>query len=614
MNKGSVLILVLWLPVVVFGYWFVLNFSVNVVWWDLWDIPTTRVVKYLIDHSLADLIVDLFKIHNDSRLTFPLIFIIPISLWTSLNIKTLYLLGITMHFICVLFLFYLLKKDLDLNIYKFIIISTPILLYSFNPIVLIRFISNLGAFTYPFLVFTALLSFHFLHKARKSLRFLILAILSGIACSFSGASGLTIWIAGLMQLLLQKMDKKWEKICIWLLSAFMVYFTHFYILARPPFYAPDPHYPVHNFDTYLVYIKTALLYPFHKFLCFLGVLGGEVARDPQTALLFGFVIFLTLILIIFLNRKNLEMDRYAKWYGLLFFSLLVALELTITRSGDLMGYFGPPDNIFFVPAYRHYPVTFLPLLSIYALAVLYCTKSENRETMITFRGVLLALLIFSFILNFSSGMKTAEEMSIYMQANKRILETFDVHGDELLKNLHPDPNFVRSMAEKLRALELNVFADKSEVLLYKPDHTKLFELQSGTPTILRIDKDVRFALYQHPTSNENRSLIVFENVEIPEKAKMKFGIALHPGVWDPNKGDGVVFEIYVKSNGAEECIFSKYVDPKNNPEERKWNDFEIDLSKYSGKTVTIILSTLPGPKNDNRWDWAYWGDLKLTRW
>jgi len=43
-------------------------------------------------------------------------------------------------------------------------------------------------------------------------------------------------------------------------------------------------------------------------------------------------------------------------------------------------------------------------------------------------------------------------------------------------------------------------------------------------------------------------------------------------------------------------------------------DFEIDLSKYSEKTVTIILSTLPGPKNDNRWDWAYWGDLKLTRW
>jgi hypothetical protein len=94
----------------------------------------------------------------------------------------------------------------------------------------------------------------------------------------------------------------------------------------------------------------------------------------------------------------------------------------------------------------------------------------------------------------------------------------------------------------------------AKILLYKPNSTKLFELQGSAPTILRIE-DVRFALYQHPISNENRSLIVFENVEIPEKAKMKFGIALHPGVWDPNKGDGVVFEIYVKSDGLKNASF-----------------------------------------------------------
>jgi hypothetical protein len=40
-------------------------------------------------------------------------------------------------------------------------------------------------------------------------------------------------------------------------------------------------------------------------------------------------------------------------------------------------------------------------------------------------------------------------------------------------------------------------------------------------------------------------------------------------------------------------------------------DFEIDLSKYSGKTVTIILSILLGPKNGNRWDWGLLGRFEV---
>ena len=158
---------------------------------------------------------------------------------------------------------------------------------------------------------------------------------------------------------------------------------------------------------------------------------------------------------------------------------------------------------------------------------------------------------------------------------------------------------------------MNVFRLKKSDEYILEDPSPYNVVEKDLTKILNINCIPKLSLYQHPISNENRSLIIFENVKIPENAKLKFSIALHPQVWNPNKGDGVVFEVFIEHNGEKEKIFSKYIDPKNNPEERKWNDFEIDLSKYSGKNVTIIFSTLPGPNNDSRWDWAWWGEPRV---
>jgi len=127
----------------------------------------------------------------------------------------------------------------------------------------------------------------------------------------------------------------------------------------------------------------------------------------------------------------------------------------------------------------------------------------------------------------------------------------------------------------------------------------------------KINKKIKYIVLEHPITNNNKSIIAFENVTIPPNAKLRFSIALDPAVWDPNKGDGVTFEVFIKQNGEEEKVFSKYIDPKHNPKDRKWHDFEVDLSKYTTKNVTIIFSTLPGPNNDSRWDWAWWGEPRI---
>jgi hypothetical protein len=126
-----------------------------------------------------------------------------------------------------------------------------------------------------------------------------------------------------------------------------------------------------------------------------------------------------------------------------------------------------------------------------------------------------------------------------------------------------------------------------------------------------INGESRNVLFEHPFS-DRKSLIRFSNISIPEGAILKFGIALDPSTWDPKKGDGVLFEVYVKKGDIERIVFSKYIDPKHNVSERRWNDFEVDLSDYRGSHVTLTLATSPGPRGDANWDWAWWGEPMIV--
>lgn len=89
-----------------------------------------------------------------------------------------------------------------------------------------------------------------------------------------------------------------------------------------------------------------------------------------------------------------------------------------------------------------------------------------------------------------------------------------------------------------------------------------------------------------------------------------FQLALDPKVWDPAKGDGVLFEVTARQDGREELLYSRWVDPKNDPEDRRWVHGAVDLAPYLGQTVTLVLSTSPG--DGDAWDWAGWGALRLA--
>jgi len=127
------------------------------------------------------------------------------------------------------------------------------------------------------------------------------------------------------------------------------------------------------------------------------------------------------------------------------------------------------------------------------------------------------------------------------------------------------------------------------------------------------DDDVRSVLYQHPPESGQGELVYL--VGVPTAGALRFGIALSPEVWSPEKGDGAQFQIYVadvETPHEGKLIFSRYINPKYNPSDRRWRNFVVDLSPWQGRTVHLSLITDAGRAKDWSYDWAGWAEPRVV--
>jgi hypothetical protein len=53
-------------------------------------------------------------------------------------------------------------------------------------------------------------------------------------------------------------------------------------------------------------------------------------------------------------------------------------------------------------------------------------------------------------------------------------------------------------------------------------------------------------------------------------------------------------------------LLNNYIDPKNNPEDRRWFDEQVDLSQFGGQSVEVIFEAGPGPEGNLNFDWGGW--------
>ena len=76
-------------------------------------------------------------------------------------------------------------------------------------------------------------------------------------------------------------------------------------------------------------------------------------------------------------------------------------------------------------------------------------------------------------------------------------------------------------------------------------------------------------------------------------------------------GDGVQFDVYLRDGRATYRLYSEYIDPKNNPGDRRWFDASTPLDRWAGQTVTLTFATGVGPQGNADYDWAGWGNPRI---
>lgn len=145
------------------------------------------------------------------------------------------------------------------------------------------------------------------------------------------------------------------------------------------------------------------------------------------------------------------------------------------------------------------------------------------------------------------------------------------------------------------------------------DHLNTSGMVANNPVNVRktafvIEKRPKGILFQHPPSR-----MPFPSFMVSEEHRLKFSLAIDPMAWQLGKGDGVQFDIYVSSKHTNQRFFSIYIDPKNVFDDRKWHDYEVDLSAFAGQTVTITFATSCGPNNNCDYDWAGWGEPRIVQ-
>lgn len=150
--------------------------------------------------------------------------------------------------------------------------------------------------------------------------------------------------------------------------------------------------------------------------------------------------------------------------------------------------------------------------------------------------------------------------------------------------------------------------DKSivdEILEQNAGHLTLGKESQISRQALEVGGITRIALGEHPPYDR---LPYHFKVEKGREI-LHFSYGINPAAF-AICGDGVEFIVEARDSlGAIKGLFTSYIDPRHDPSLRRWLNGAVDLSRYRGRDVDVLLTTNGGPKKDICADWAVWSDL-----
>jgi hypothetical protein len=112
-------------------------------------------------------------------------------------------------------------------------------------------------------------------------------------------------------------------------------------------------------------------------------------------------------------------------------------------------------------------------------------------------------------------------------------------------------------------------------------------------------------------ANSGSTTLVYP-MKIEPQTTLLTSLAIAPEAWTA-EGDGVIFSIYVEDDAGFHLLYSQYVDPKHQQQDRRWIPIRVPLARFQGNIVRLVLTVNSGPAGDLRYDWAGWGEPCLVK-
>jgi hypothetical protein len=424
---------------------FIKKYAVNVSMWD--DLQFVPLFDKVYTGHLS--FGDLYALHNEHRLFFPYLLMLPLGVITHHN--TVVECYFSLFLLCVIGCVFFISHIRAFG-------TTVTALASFIPITWLIFnLGQAGNFLWGFqiqffvLILFFLLAIYLLATSRSlSWRFALSAA-SGAVCTFSMGNGMLVWPIGLILILWirQSQPKELRRLylkmgAIWCLIgivAVMAYFIGYH----------DP-----NQHTKMQYL---MQHPWSSLQYFLAALGSLTYTPTYqiaavaTGLLLFFLYTYTGVTIV---RQTKARPYTVLSLSLILFTLLSFVLMTESRS--LLGTIDAVHS-------RHVTVTILGMVGLYMALISSEAKHVNVKPFLL--GFLTSLIILGIALSSYSAIK--EEGPLLRNYGNwfvYVLSTYKVQSDENMYGLFPwDSHTAREGAEVLEKYRLNVFSRPS----LKPD-------------------------------------------------------------------------------------------------------------------------------------------------
>lgn len=120
-----------------------------------------------------------------------------------------------------------------------------------------------------------------------------------------------------------------------------------------------------------------------------------------------------------------------------------------------------------------------------------------------------------------------------------------------------------------------------------------------------LQRDVETAIFQHPPSK-----ITFAPITIGSNARLSFACGIKQAAW-PHFRNAVRFVIKVETSKGRKTIFETKLDPRRREKDRGWRRHTLDLSKFAGETLRIVLRTGVGWRRSTEYAWAGWANPRI---